>query len=110
PYSPSVCAACVAPGPSATAATSSPRSRAFVSSSRATGCGFPSGETSEYTQTFVISDHLRFRQEVGDPLRALAVVLDDLSRGLLGRRIDGGDLLCRLHGLAVESQVAHAEV
>ena len=45
PWAPSSGAALVAPGPSATAATSPPSARAFVSSSSALGCA-PSGVTS----------------------------------------------------------------
>ena len=50
PCAPRSSAAAVAPGPSATASTRSPRERAAVSSSDAEGCT-PSDETCAYTQT-----------------------------------------------------------
>ena len=67
PCSPRASADAFAPGPSATAATSSPSSRAFVRSSSALGAG-PSGVTSAQTQTFISDWHdLRFGEEVRDP-------------------------------------------
>src|SRR5919197_669374 len=111
PYSPTVAAACVAPGPSATAATSVPRSRALVRFSRAPGSTFPSAEISAKTQIpGIASDHLGPRQQLDHLVRRLARILQDLAGLLRRNRLDAHDLLGRLGLLSREAEVAQRQV
>ena len=73
PCSPRAVAAFFAPGPSATAATSSPRSRAFVRSSSALGAA-PSGQ--RYHQIVSLPDAVVIGKAVRIPVRRDDQVLE----------------------------------